>query len=127
MMVHRSAAALLVTGVLVAGGVGASTAFATTGPDPYVVVKVSLKDGQIFLSRLSVHDVTYVDFLVHNAGKLRHNFRIGGIATSYLRPGQTAHLVVAFPVYGKYRFLCTVHPTPKMRGWFQVDRPVQPG
>jgi hypothetical protein len=124
---RRSAATLLVTVVLVAGYVGANAAFATTGPDPYDIVNVSLRDGRIILSKLRVHDVTYVDFLVHNAGKLHHNFRIGGVTTKSLRPGQTAHLLVAFPAYGKYRFVCTIHATPKMSGSFQVDRPAPPG
>jgi plastocyanin len=123
---HRSAATLLVTVVLIVGSVSASAAFATTGPNPYAIVKVSLQDSRIILSSYRVHDVTYVDFLVHNAGKLHHNFRIGGIATKSMPPGQTTHLLVAFPAYGKYRFVCTIHGTAKMSGSFQVDRPVQP-
>jgi plastocyanin len=127
MTVRRPAGALLVTIALVAGGVGASTAVATTGPAAYVAVNVKLQDTRIVLSRLSVHDVTYVDFIVRNAGKVSHNFQIGGVATKPVKPGQTTRLVVAFPAYGKYRFSCTIHPTPTMSGWFQVDRPVPPG
>ena len=123
----RPTATLLATTVLAAACVGVGTAFATTGPAPYAVVNVSLRDTRIVLSKLRVHDVTYVDFQVHNAGKLHHNFRIGGLGTSSLRPGQTEHLLVAFPAYGTYRFSCTVHPAPKMSGAFQVDRPLPPG
>jgi plastocyanin len=125
-MMDRPTATLLATVVLMAACVGAGTAAATTGPAPYAVVNVSLKDTRIILSKLRVHDVTYVDFQVHNAGKLRHNFRIGGLGTSTLKPGQTEHLLVAFPAYGSYRFSCTVHPAPKMSGAFQVDRPIAP-
>jgi hypothetical protein len=124
---HKPAAALLSSVVLVAGYSGVSTASATTGPDPYAVVNVSLRDGRVVLSRLRVHDVTYVDFLVHNGGKLHHDFSIGGVATKSLKPGQTVHLLVAFPAYGKYEFVSTVHATAKIKGSFQVDRPEAPG
>jgi hypothetical protein len=124
--VYRSAAALLAAGGVFAG-YGVTTGSATTGPDPHVVVKVSLRDGRIVLAKHAVHDVTYVDFLVHNAGKLSHNFRIGGISTAALRPGQTVHLLVAFPAYDRYQYRCTVHATQKMTGWFEVARPLPPG
>jgi uncharacterized cupredoxin-like copper-binding protein len=112
---------------IVTAGALASSALATTGPDPYAIVKVALTDEGITLSQKSVHDVTYVDFLVHNGGKLPHDFRIGGLATRQVRPGQTVHLVVAFPQYGKYKYASTVHASAKMRGAFQVYRPVTPG
>ena len=122
---YGPAAALAATvGVL---GAYAATAPATTGPDPHVALKVTVRDGRIDLAKHAVHDVTYVDFLVHNAGKLTHNFKIGDVSTAPLRAGQTVHLLVAFPAYGKYRYKCTIHATPKMAGWFQVDRPVAPG
>ena len=124
---YRPTATLLATAVLVVACAGAGTAFATTGPAPYATVHVSLRDNRIVLSTVHVHDVTYVDFQVHNAGKLRHNFRIGGLGTSSLKPGQTEQLLVAFPAYGKYRFSCTIHPAPKMSGSFEVDRPLPPG
>ncbi len=126
-MLRRSAAALVATTILLAGGTGVNAALATTGPDPYVVVNVTLLDGRIMLSKLRVSHVTFVDFRVSNAGKLSHNFRIGGHTTPALKPGQTTHLLVAFPEYGTYLFRCTVHATPKMRGRFEVDRPVLPG
>ena len=117
---------LLATIVTVAGVV-ASSASATTGPDPYAIVKVALTDNGITLSQKRVHDVTYVDFLVHNGGKLRHDFRIGGVGTPQVRPGQTVHLLVSFPQYGTYKYVSTVHASPRMRGSFRVDRPVPPG
>jgi len=122
---YRSAALLVTLGVL--GGYGAGAASATTGPDPHVALNVTLRDGRIVLAKHAVHDVTYVDFLVHNAGKLSHNFKIGDLSTPAVKAGQTVHLLVAFPVYGKYRYRCTLHGTPKMAGWFQVDRPLPPG
>ena len=121
-----SAVAVLPALAVLAGGL-AGTATATTGPDPYAVVNVRLTDRQITLSKLSVHDVTYVDFLVRNVGKLPHDFRIGGLASKSVKSGQTVHLVVAFPAYGKYRYSCKLKCTIKMSGSFQVDRPVPPG
>jgi len=105
---------------------GASAAVATTGPSPYTVVKVRLVDGRIVLSKLRATHVTFVDFIVSNAGKKPHNFSIGGYSTRPLRPGQTQHLYVGFPVSGKYKFLTTVHATAAMVGWFHISEPEQP-
>jgi len=116
-----------VASLLAAVGVGVNAALATTGPDPYVVVNVRLTDAQIVLHPLRVSNVTFVDFLVHNAGKLTHNFSIGGHSTRALKPGQTAHLFVGFPVEGAYPFLATVHAKPAMRGRLRVLFPVRPG
>ncbi len=96
-MLRRSAAALVATTILLAGGTGVNAALATTGPDPYVVVNVTLLDGRIMLSKLRVSHVTFVDFRVRNAGKLSHNFRIGGHTTPALKPGQTTHLLSSPP------------------------------
>ena len=120
------AAAVVSTAAALAGGL-AGAAFATTGPNPYAIVNVRLTDQRITLSKVGVHDVNYVDFLVHNAGKVPHNFTIGGLGSKSVRPGQTVHLVVAFPVYGKYRYSCSLKCTRTMKGLFQVDRPVPPG
>jgi plastocyanin len=125
---YRTVGVLVALGALGAlGGYAVGAAPATTGPDPHVALNVSLHDGSIVIAKHAVHDVTYVDFLVHNAGKLTHNFTIGGVGTPPLKAGQTRHLLVAFPSYGKYRYRCTIHGTPKMTGVFQVDRPVPPG
>ena len=123
----RSAAAVVVCTVGVLLGAFAGTARATTGPAPYAIVNVRVTDQRITLSKVGVHDVTYVDFLVRNAGKVPHNFGIGGLASKSVKPGQTVHLIVSFPVYGKYRYSCTLKCTRKMRGSFQVDRPLPPG
>lgn len=124
--VHKRATALVSTAAVLAG-VFASAALATTGPNPYAIVNVRLTDQRITLSKQRVHDVTYVDFLVRNAGKLQHNFRIGGLASKSVRPGQTVHLIVAFPAYGAYRYSCSLKCKRTMSGSFQVDRPLPPG
>jgi uncharacterized cupredoxin-like copper-binding protein len=123
---NRSAAAIVSTVAVLAGSF-AGAALATTGPAPYAIVNVRLTDQRITLSKAGVHDVTYVDFIVRNVGKLSHNFRIGGLASKSARPGQTVHLVVAFPAYGKYRYSCSLKCARTMSGSFQVDRPVPPG
>ena len=123
---NRRAAAVLAAASALAAAVTGS-ALATTGPDPYAIVNVRVTDQRITLSKASVHDVTYVDFLVRNAGKVPHNFRIGGQASKPVKAGQTVHLVVAFPLYGKYRYSCSLKCTSRMSGSFQVDRPLPPG
>jgi hypothetical protein len=120
----RTATALAAIVILV--GAGAGAAFATTGPDPYTIVQVKLVDGRIVLSKFRAAHVTFVDFIVHNAGKQPHNFTIGGYKTHPLRPGQTQHLYVGFPVSGKYKFLSTLNATAKMTGWFHVSEPELP-
>jgi plastocyanin len=124
--VHKRSTALVSTAAVLAS-VFAGTALATTGPAPYAIVNVRLTDQRITLSKAGVHDVTYVDFIVRNVGKLSHNFRIGGLASKSARPGQTVHLVVAFPAYGTYRYSCSLKCTRTMSGSFQVDRPLPPG
>ena len=121
----RTATALAAAAILVGAGAGAASA--TTGPDPYTIVNVKLVDGRIVLSKLRATHVTFVDFVVHNAGKQPHNFTIGGYKTHPLRPGQTQHLYVGFPVSGKYKFLATLNATSKMTGWFHISEPELPG
>jgi hypothetical protein len=114
-------------GALAVAASGATAAQATTGPDPYAVVNVTVTDEKLVLSKHQVQHVTYVDFLVTNKGKQKHNFTIGGQTTKPLRPGQVEHLLVAFPVYGWYPFRVTLHGTPVMRGRLRVDSPEIPG
>jgi plastocyanin len=106
---------------------GAAAAGATTGPDPYTIVNVTVKDGQLVLSKHLVSHVTYVDFIVSNKGKQPHNFTIGGQTTRALKPGEKVHLLVTFPVYGSYPFKVTLHGTRVMRGRLQVEAPEIPG
>lgn len=109
-------AAVTVTGV----------AHATTGPAPHVLVNVLITDTSVRLSKSSVSDVTYVDFYLHNAGKMRHNFVMGATKSLDLRPGERMHFYVGFPVFGYYRWRVTVHATPRMKGRFHVEAPQPP-
>ena len=123
----RSAAAVVVCTVGVLLGAFAGTARATTGPAPYAIVNVRVTDQRITLSKMGVHDVTYVDFLVRNAGKVPHNFGIGGLASRTVRPGQTVHLIVSFPCMASIGTAAASSARERCDGSFQVDRPLPPG
>jgi molybdate transport system substrate-binding protein len=68
-----------------------------------------------------------VRFVVRNAGKARHNFRIAGKKTRTLGPRQTASLVVRFAKPGTYTYASTVGRDARkgLRGAFRV-RPAAP-
>lgn len=117
------ALAVVIVGVLMAPAAGA---LATTGPDPYTVVHVTLRDGRIVLNKHVARNVSFVDFLVRNLGKRSHNFRIGGLSTEPLTHGKQTHLYVGFPVAGKYHYASTLHATQKMAGWFHIVSPQIP-
>jgi plastocyanin len=119
-------AILATTAALACGIFAVMNATATTGPSPYTVVKVQITDGKMTLSKLHVSHVTFVDFIVHNTGKLTHNFSIGGYSTHALKTGQTQHLYVGFPVSGKYKYSCTLHATAGMAGSFRISEPEPP-
>jgi plastocyanin len=119
LVVAASAAVLVVPGFT-------NNAGGTTGPAPHILVNVSINDSKTVLSKRAVADVTYVDFFVHNVGKLTHNFQIGDQKTAVLRPGGRVHFFVSFPVYGYYRYKVTVHGTPGMAGRFKIDSPEAP-
>lgn len=122
----RRLAILAAIAALTVGAVAVMNAAATTGPSPYTVVQVHITDGKLVLSNLHVSHVTFVDFVVHNSGKLSHNFSIGGYSTHPLNKGQTQHLYVGFPVSGKYKYSCTLHATAQMTGLFHISEPAPP-
>ena len=122
----RRLAILASTAALACGAFAVMNATATTGPSPYTVVQVQITDGKMVLNKLHVSHVTFVDFVVHNSGKLSHNFTIGGYSTHPLNKGQTQHLYVGFPVSGKYKYACTLHATAAMTGSFRISEPTPP-
>jgi mono/diheme cytochrome c family protein len=77
-------------------------------------INVTLRDTKISLSAKSA-PVGTVTFVVKNAGKLVHDFRIGGKMTKALAPGKTAKLVVTFKVAKSYPYLSTL-PRGKTKG-----------
>jgi plastocyanin len=120
------AVAISVAVTVLAGAVVAGRAEATTGPAPHVLVNVAITDSKTTLSKLHVQDVNYVDFFLHNNGKLSHNFRIGTQTSRALKPGAREHFFVGFPVFGYYRYSTTLHGKPGMKGRFKVDSPEPP-
>lgn len=62
-----------------------------------------------------------VTFTVKNAGKLPHDFKIGGKKTPLLKPGKSAKLVVTLKK-GKDAYSCTVagHAAAGMKGTLTV-------
>jgi plastocyanin len=126
LLAAAAAVAALVTVAAVGGSVVAGSAHATTGPAPHILVNVSITDTTTKLSKLHVADVNYVDFFLHNTGKLAHNFVIGGQKSLVLKPGTREHFFVGFPVFGFYPYKTTLNGKPGMKGRFKVDSPEPP-
>jgi hypothetical protein len=115
------AAAAIVGGAAVAG-----VASATTGPAPHTEVNVVISDNAIKLSRKQVSDVTFVDFYIHNVGKVSHDMTIGRQTSVVIHPGQREHFYVGFPIYGWYRYKVHLNGKPQMKGRFHINSPQPP-
>ena len=96
-MQHKLVAALA-AGTVGIGAAVAGVAGATTGPAPHTLVNVVITDSSIRLSKSHVHDVTYVDFYLHNTGKLSHDFIVGTSKSVVVKPGGRVHFYAGFPV-----------------------------
>jgi hypothetical protein len=118
--------AALVAGTVSVGAAAVGVAQATTGPAPHTLVNVSLNDTTIKLSKSRVADVTFVDFYIHNTGKLAHTMVVGIQKSVTVRPGARLHFYVGFPVYGWYRYHVGLHGKPRQKGRFHVDSPQPP-
>lgn len=94
-------AAALALAVVVTLAVPAGGAPAT----PTTTVSVRLASGKAVLSRKSVR-AGIVRFVVTGAGRVPHEFSVGGKRTRPLRAGQRQTLVVRFTKAGIYRFSC---------------------
>lgn len=117
--------AMLAGGVIAAGG-AVGIASATTGPAPHTLVNVVISDSAIKLSKNKVSDVTFVDFYIHNVGKLNHDMRIGRETSVVIHPGEREHFFVGFPVYGWYPYRVHLNGKPTMRGRFHINSPQPP-
>jgi len=117
-------AALFAT-VAVVAGASAAAAGATTQPSPYTVIRVSLSDNGIKLSKGIASGVTYVVFDVVNLGKVSHNLVIGDQHTNVLKPGQKATFAVSFVEPGIYVLKSTVLPK-TLKTNLRVKYPVRP-
>lgn len=117
---------VLAAGATVAGAALAGAASATTGPAPHTEVNVVISDNAIKLSKKQVSDVTFVDFYIHNVGKLSHDMRIGRQTSVAIQPGQREHFYVGFPIYGWYSYQVHLHGKPQMKGRFHINSPQPP-
>jgi uncharacterized cupredoxin-like copper-binding protein len=85
---------------------------------------IQVRAGEYFfrLSTKSIAKPGAVTFMVRNVGTMSHFFKINGKTTSFVAPGKTARLVVAFTKKGNYPYLCTVpgHAALGMKGVFTV-------
>jgi hypothetical protein len=118
--------AALVVGTVSLGAAAVGVARATTGPAPHALVNVSLNDKTIKLSKHKVADVTFVDFYIHNTGKLTHTMVVGIQKSLPIRPGARLHFYVGFPVFGWYRYHVGLHGKSTQKGRFHVDSPQPP-
>lgn len=123
---HQRFVALAGAAVVMVSAAIAGTAGATTGPAPHTLVNVAISDKAIKLSKNNTSDVTFVDFYLHNVGKVAHTMVIGREESVIVRPGQRVHFYVGFPVYGWYPYHVKLHGTPKMKGRFHIDSPEPP-
>lgn len=124
-MQHKLVAALA-AGTVGIGAAVAGVAGATTGPAPHTLVNVVITDSSIRLSKSHVHDVTYVDFYLHNTGKLSHDFIVGTSKSVVVKPGGRVHFYAGFPVFGWYRYHVALNGKPQMKGRFHIDSPELP-
>jgi hypothetical protein len=107
-----------------AGG-AARSASATTGVDPLQRVSVRILDGRLVVSPKRVERAITIWFRVVNKGKTTHDFRVSGLKTKPLRPGQVDHIVMSFEDRGDYPYRCVLNCNPRvMRGRVAVYSPV---
>jgi uncharacterized cupredoxin-like copper-binding protein len=108
---------LLLTATLVAAlGIVAAPSPAARSHSAATAVTVTATEFHFKLSKTSVPHGT-VTFTVKNAGKVGHDFKIGGKKTAVLKPGKSAKLTVTLKA-GKAAYLCTVpgHAAAGMKG-----------
>jgi plastocyanin len=111
--------------VVLSGGGAARTATpSTTGVDPLINVSVRISDTRIVVKPNRVARLETVAFRVVNIGKKRHDFRVGGLKSERLKPGQVDHVVIQFADRGTYLYRCALNCTVKMRGLIHVYSPL---
>ncbi len=122
-MLRRLMIACTVGGAVLVCMVGASarTASATTGVDPLQRVSVRITDGKIVVRPKRVARSVTIWFRVVNKGKKKHDFRVSGLKTKPLGPGQVDHIVMSFEDRGAYLYRCVLNCNPRvMRGQVAV-------
>ena len=112
-MRSRRARRLLRVGA-VAAAVSLLSLPAVSARESAKMIKVTLRDSAITLS-LKTTTVGTITFVVRNAGKAKHDFKIAAKKTPRLAPATTAKLVVQFAKAGAYAYESTV-PGDSQRG-----------
>jgi hypothetical protein len=113
-------------GALVLGAAGgARTAVPkTTGVDPLITLAVRITDTRITVTPKKVARLETAYFRIVNAGKLTHDFRVGGQKSPPLKHGQVGHVLVQFVERGAFLYRCALNCSNKMRGYIQVYSPI---
>jgi mono/diheme cytochrome c family protein len=91
-----------------------------------VTIKVTARDYTFKLSKKTA-PAGKVTFVVKNAGKKNHNFKITNKKTPILKPGKSAKLIVTFKKAGNFAYTSTVPGDAKkgMKGVFKVTAPAK--
>jgi len=111
----------LVLATLVAAvGIVAGPSTAARSHSAAKAVTVTATEFHFKLSKTSVPHGS-VTFTVKNAGKVAHDFKIGGKKTALIGPGKSAKLTVTLKA-GKQAYSCTVpgHAAAGMKGTLKV-------
>jgi plastocyanin len=110
--------------MLAAAGGALTAAPKTTGVDPLIRLSVRITDNRITVTPKKVARMETAYFRVVNAGKLTHDFRVGGQKSPPLKHGQVGHVLVQFVDRGVYLYRCALHCSNTMRGYIQVYSPI---
>lgn len=111
---------LLIATLVTVVGIVAGPSTAAGSHPAATAVTVTATEFHFKLSKTSVKHGT-VTFTVKNAGKLGHDFKIGGKKTPVIKPGKSAKLTVTLKA-GKQAYSCTVpgHAAAGMKGSLNV-------
>jgi uncharacterized cupredoxin-like copper-binding protein len=111
---------LLIATLVAALGIVAGPSLAARSHSAGTAVTVTATEFHFKLSKTSVPHGS-VTFTVKNAGKVAHDFKIGGKKTPLISPGKSAKLTVTLKA-GKAPYLCTVpgHSAAGMKGTLKV-------
>jgi uncharacterized cupredoxin-like copper-binding protein len=111
---------LLIATLVAVIGVVAGPSMAARSHSAGAAVTVTATEFHFKLSKTSVPHGS-VTFTLKNAGKLGHDFKIGGKKTPVIKPGKSAKLTVTLKA-GKLAYSCTVpgHAAAGMKGTLKV-------
>ena len=126
------ALATLATVALVPAAHGSLRAPATTAPNVYVNIQVTITDTRITLDRHAANRGDEGRFVIRNVGKKRHNFTVGGAApgkgvqtgfSATVNPAEQKILLLFFDYRGSLPYRSTIpadRAKPGMKGIFKI-------